>query len=29
MHGLPSLPGTITLSQSCTMPYPASASAVN
>jgi hypothetical protein len=29
MHGLPSLPGTITLSQSVTMPYPASASAVN
>jgi Flp pilus assembly protein TadG len=28
MHGLPSLPGTITLSQSVSMPYPASASAV-
>jgi len=28
MHGLPSLPGTIALSQSVAMPYPASASAV-
>jgi TadE-like protein len=24
MHGLPSLPGSVTLSQSATMPYPAS-----
>jgi hypothetical protein len=28
MHGLPSLPGSVTLSQSATMPYPASKSAV-
>ena len=28
MHGLPSLPGTISLSQTATMPYPASAIAV-
>lgn len=28
MHGLPSLPGSVTLSQSAMMPYPASASPV-
>jgi TadE-like protein len=28
IHGLPSLPGTVTLSQSATMPYPAGASPV-
>ena len=28
MHGLPSLPGSMTLTQSATMPYPAGASAV-
>ena len=26
MHGLPSIPGTVTLTQSVTMPFPASAS---
>jgi len=28
MHGLPSLPGTVTLTQTVSMPYPASASAI-
>ena len=28
MHGLPSIPGTITLTQSATMPYPPSANSV-
>jgi len=28
MHGLPSIPGSVTLTQTATMPYPASASAV-
>jgi hypothetical protein len=28
MHGLPSLPGSVTLSQTATMPYPAGASPV-
>ena len=29
MHGLPSLPGAVTLTQSATMPYPASQNAAN
>ena len=28
MHGLPSLPGTVTMTQTVSMPYPASASAI-
>jgi Flp pilus assembly protein TadG len=29
LHGLPSIPGTVTLTQSVSMPFPASASPVN
>jgi Flp pilus assembly protein TadG len=28
LHGLPAIPGTLTLSQSCTMPFPNSATTV-